>query len=148
MILVLNEWIFHDLLGENGEVAQQETAAFLNVFHASSDKLALPNERRWMQKAYRLLTLNDAPLRNTCKQFHSLIQDSDRTIHARGMSSDEMPDELRVPAEDLYLIAAYLSVNADTLITTDQGLYEALVDSDLVSCQLRSEFMARYFPGV
>ena len=39
MIVVLNEWVFHDLLGENGEEDQRLTAAFLNTFHASSDKL-------------------------------------------------------------------------------------------------------------
>ena len=47
MILVLNEWVFHDLLGENGEAVQRETAVFLNDFYTSHDKLVLPREPRW-----------------------------------------------------------------------------------------------------
>ena len=50
MILVLNEWVFHDLLGDNGEAVQRQTAAFLNAFHASHDKLVLPREPRWTRK--------------------------------------------------------------------------------------------------
>ena len=68
MILVLNEWVFHDLLGENGEAVQRETAVFLNDFYTSHDKLVLPREPRWSQKAYQLMTLGDARLRNTSKQ--------------------------------------------------------------------------------
>ncbi len=56
MILVLNEWIFHDLLGENGRDRQWETATFLKAFHLSSDRLVLPREGRWTQKAYGLMT--------------------------------------------------------------------------------------------
>ena len=109
MILVLNEWVFHDLLGDNGEVVQQQTAAVLNAFHASRDKLVWPGERRWTQKAYQLMTLGDARLRNTSKQFHSLIRDLNRGIDVRTTERVEVPEELRLslPAEDVYLVEAY-----------------------------------------
>ena len=109
MILVLNEWVFHDLLGDNGEVVQQQTAAFLNAFHASRDKLVWPGEPRWTQKAYQLMTLGDARLRNTSKQFHSLIRDLNRVIDVRTTERVEVPEELRLslPAEDVYLVEAY-----------------------------------------
>ena len=35
MILVLNEWVFHDLLFENDEPAFHETAQFLDAFEKS-----------------------------------------------------------------------------------------------------------------
>ena len=55
-----------------------------------------------------------------------------------------MPSGLSVHEDDRYLVVAYLSTNADSLVTTDQTLYEALTDSDVVSCQLRSKFLANY----
>ena len=83
MIVVLNEWVFHDLLGENGKEALRQTATFLNAFRASNDKLVLPRESRWTQKAYRLMTQTDARLRNTANQFRALVYDSDRVVDVR-----------------------------------------------------------------
>ena len=145
MLVVLNEWVFHDLLGENGEEEQRLTAAFLNAFHASSDKLVWPRGGLWAQKAYRLMRRSDVHLRNTAKQFHSLIRNPDRAVRV-GTQSGAVPEELadRVPPEDAYLVEAYMVAGADVLVTTDRELYEALVDSELVSCQLRDEFLDRY----
>ena len=148
MILVLNEWVFHDLLGENGEAVQRETAIFLNDFYTSHDKLVLPREPRWSQKAYQLMTLGDARLRNTSKQFHSLIRDLNRVIDVRTTERVEVPEELRLslPAEDVYLVEAYLSAGAETLVTTDEKLHKPLACSEAVSCRLRDEFLSGYKP--
>ena len=148
MILVLNEWIFHYLLGQNGEAVQLQTATFLNDFHASRDKLVLPREPRWMQKAHQLMTQGDARLRSISKQFHSLIRDSNRVIDVRTTERADVPEELRLslPAEDVYLVEAYLSAGADTLVTTDVRLHEALAGSESVSCRMREEFLSGYRP--
>ena len=145
MIVVLNEWVFHDLLGENGEELQRQTATFLNAFHASRDKLVWPGEHRWTQKAYRLMTQADARLRNTANQFRTLVYNSDRVVDVRKQEGD-VPEELAdaLPAEDAYLAEAYVTANADVLVTTDRELYEALVDSESVACQMRDEFLDGY----
>jgi hypothetical protein len=144
MIAVLNEWIFHDLLGENGEDAHRETAEFFNLFSVSRDRLVLPDEPRWKEKAYRLMRLSDATLRNTCRQFHALILDSHRAMDARSLPPADVPAGLSVSEDDMYLVRAYLSSNADILVTTDRSLCEALADSNALSCQLRSQFLADY----
>ena len=51
-----------------------------------------------------------------------------------------------LPDEDVYLVSAYLSANADVLVTADVPLYESLADSDLVTCQMRDDFLADYGP--
>ena len=146
MILVLNEWIFHDLLGENGVEVQRETSRFLNEFYLSHDNLVLPKEPRWTQKAYRMMTQSDARLRVISKQFHTLILNSDRVIDVRNTSPEHVPEELHLclPAEDEYLVTAYLFAGADALVTADHPLYEALADSTEVSCRLREEFLNEY----
>ena len=146
MILVLNEWVFHDLLGDNGEAFQRQTAAFLNAFHASRDKLVLPREPRWTRKAHRVMGQGDARLRNSSKQFHSLIRDLNRVIDVRTTERVEVPEELRLslPAEDVYLVEAYLSAGAEALVTTDEKLHKPLACSEAVSCRLRDEFLSGY----
>ena len=146
MILVLNEWIFHDLWGENGIKAQREVALFLDTFLSSSDQLVLSSEPRWIRKAYQLMTQTSPTLVQISKQFQSLLQDSERTIDSRRMSAAEIPAKLlgRLPEEDVYLVSAYLSAGADLLITTDRGLCDSVADSDLVSCQMRDSFLSEY----
>ena len=145
MIVVLNEWVFHDLLGENGEENQRLTATFLNALHASDDKLVWPTGGLWAQKAYRLMRRSDVHLRNTARQFHTLIRNSDRVVHV-GMQCVDVPELLldSLPAEDVYLVEAYMIAHADVLVTTDHELYEALAESESVSCQLRNEFLDGY----
>ena len=55
MILVINEWIFHDLLGENGTKAFAETDKFIRKLFQSDDWIVMPSEQRWRGKAYQLM---------------------------------------------------------------------------------------------
>ena len=57
MIPVLNEWVFHDLLRENGAQAFLETSAFLSSFCDSEHRLIVPYEPRWHDKANQLTLL-------------------------------------------------------------------------------------------
>ena len=111
MLIVLNEWVFHDLWGENGETTQRETAQFLIEFVQSDDGLVVPNEIRWTSKANRLMEFTDARRRVISKVFRSLYDDSDRALRVRSEGTDAIPNELltRPPEEDVYLVSAYLS---------------------------------------
>ena len=46
MKIVLNEWVFHDLWGQNRERKERETAQFLLSFALSGDSLVVPNQDR------------------------------------------------------------------------------------------------------
>ena len=133
MLIVLNEWVFHDLWGENGETTQRETAQFLIEFVQSDDGLVVPNEIRWTSKANRLMEFTDARRRLISKVFRSLYDDSDRALRVRSEGTDAIPNELltRPPEEDVYLVSAYLSLNADVLVTTDVDLHQSLADTSL-----------------
>ena len=146
MLIVLNEWIFHDLWGENGEPAQRETAHFLRLFVQSDDSLVIPNETRWSSKANRLMEFTDVRRRVISKVFRSLYDDSDRALRVRSDWAGDIRGELptQLPEEDVYLVSAYLSADADVLVTTDVPLYEALADTELVICRMRDDFLADY----
>lgn len=146
MILVLNEWVFHDLLFENGDAAFRETARFLVALRESEDVLVVPGEERWNQKAFQLMTMSDARRRLISRLLHSLLRDSNRTIRIQSEESPPIPQELldRLPCEDIYLVQAYVVAGADLLITTDRGLFSAVREYDGVNCRMREAFLSEY----
>ena len=146
MILVLNEWVFHDLLFDNGDAAFQETAKFLIAFQESRDILVIPAEERWERKAHQLMTMSDLRRRLVSKLLLSLMLDVDRTIRIQPEENPPVPRDLldRLPSEDVYLVQAYVAASADLLITTDQGLFCAIGDHADVNCHMRDDFLAEY----
>ena len=90
----------------------------------------------------------DPLLRNASRQFHSLLRDSERAIDIRKLDYERVPDILldNLPEEDIYLVAAYMTANAHRLITTDRDLFDSVADSEIVSRQMRREFIADYLP--
>ena len=146
MILVLNEWVFHDLLFENDEPAFHETAQFLDAFEKSQDVLVIPAEERWKRKAFQLMTMSDTRQRVVSKLLHSLMLDADRTIIIQPEEDPPVPQELldRLPSEDGYLVLAYVSAGADLLVTTDRGLFCSIDEHDDVNCRMREDFMPWY----
>ncbi len=146
MILVLNEWVFHDLLCVNGQEAFRQTTRFLLAFKGSEDKLVVPSEARWNGKAHQLMTMTDPPRRQVSQLFHSLLRDPARSIR---VNTDEMTSASRdsydwVPSEDTYLVLAYDAGGADVLVTTDQGLAQAIAKHDGVNCRMRDDFVSEY----
>lgn len=146
MILVLNEWVFHDLLLDNGDAAFQETAKFLIAFRDSEDILVIPAEERWKRKAFQLMTMSDVRQRLVSRLLHGLLRDADRTIHIQPEENPPIPQDLldRLPCEDVYLVRAYVAAGADLLITTDQGLSSAIGEHDDVNCRMREQLLAEY----
>ena len=146
MIVVLNEWVFHDLWGENGEGNQRGAAQFLRALVQSDDLLVVPSETRWVSKANRLMEFMDARRRLISKVFRSLYDDSERTLRVGSEGSGVIPGQLLaiLPEEDVYLVSAYLAANADVLVTTDVDLHDALVNTELVTCRMRDDFLEDY----
>ena len=91
MILVLNEWVFHDLLLDNGDAAFQETARFLIAFRESEDILVVPAEERWKRKAFQLMTMADIRQRLVSRLLHGLLRDSNRTIRIQPEANPRSP---------------------------------------------------------
>ena len=147
MIVVLNEWVFHDLLGDNGPELRSQTWAFMEAFELSGDRLVIPNEDRWLRKAHALMLRRREPEGKVIgKLIRRILSNLQIIIQAEpnpALISDDLLRE--TPSEDLYLVEAYLSAGADALVTTDCGLHGALADFSSVDCSLRRDFLAGYF---
>ena len=150
MLIVLNEWIFHDMWGENGVEKLEQAERFLKAFRESGDLLVIPapGEHRWRDKVYELLERAnwDPRIRSVSRLFRSLIRSDESSVAIPPENTVVLPTELaaRLPPEDVYLVEAYLSAGADTLVTTDEGLHGALADFAVVECLLRDDFLAGY----
>ena len=80
MILVINEWIFHDLLFDNGTKAFRETEEFVKRLANSEDLIVMPNEVRWKRKAYQLMMEVSPAQRQISKIFHNILRDPARCL--------------------------------------------------------------------
>ena len=148
MILVINEWIFHDLLGENGPVRFRETAEFVVKLSRSNDTVVMPNEDRWRRKA-RELRESAIPLhREAGRLFVDLFWDSTRSILLLSEHIPPVPQSAYdwAPSEDVYLVEACVAANADLLVTTDETLFDSVRENGAVECQMRDNFLSGYNP--
>lgn len=146
MIIVLNEWVFHDLLGDNGPERRRQTLAFMETFESSDDRLVIPNEDRWLRKAHALMLRQEPDGKMIGALVSRILWNSKNFVQAEPNPA-LIPDDLlrETPSEDIYLVEAYLSAGADALVTTDCGLHGALADFSAVDCRLRGDFLAGYF---
>jgi len=146
MLIVLNEWVFHDLRGDNGPLRQSGAEDLLSALRVSTDRIVVPDESPWTSKAYQMMKLSDPRRKLSSQSLFGLCVDSNRALRVPTEGVEAIPEELlsQLPEEDVYLVSAYLSANADVLVTTDIPLYESLAGSELVECQMRDDFLADY----
>lgn len=149
MILVINEWIFHDLLCENGPEAFKETAEFVVRLNRSNDTVVMPTEERWRSKANQLWGVATPVQREAGRLLLYLFTDSNRCII---LNPDDIPAASHgaydwAPSEDVYLIEACDAAHADLLVTTDETLFQAVAGHGQFTCRMRDEFLFTYRPA-
>ena len=149
MILVINEWIFDDLNGTNGPDRFKETARFVLELNRSQDRVVMPTEQRWREKANRARSAANPMYREAGRLFVDLFWDSSRGII---LNPDDIPQAPEgeygwAPSEDVYLLEAYDASSADLLVTTDETLFERVVEDGQFTCQMRDEFLPSYNPN-
>ena len=146
-MLVINEWLFQDIKGENGQPKRQETGGFLTQFAQGQDRFAALNGSPWMEKVYELMRHNDPAIKLLSKRVRRLIGNSSKCLMLQPSDVvDAAPQDAidAAPDEDIYLIQTYYAANADLLITTDEGLHNAFVSRQDVDVIFRNDFLNEY----
>ena len=145
-LLVINEWIFQDIKGENGQLARDETARFLTQFKQGQDKFAVLKVSPWAKKADELMRHGD--FRITLSKFmRSMIFDLSkcRILQPEDVETAAPQDVIAAaPEEDVYLIQTYYAADADLLISTDRDLLEAFESCQDVHVMHRDAFLNDY----
>jgi hypothetical protein len=147
-LLVLNEWVIHDLLGRNERERQEETKRFLEELIRRCDQIAVLRGSPWMMKAYYLMEQDDPLIRGLSRQLHlGILRDPDTARILEAEEVEPLPEELEetVPKNDRYVVQTYLASGARLLVTTDDRLRESLSRfGSLIQVRLRDEFIAEY----
>ncbi len=147
MTLVINEWLFHDATGENGQSAQRETERFLRQFAQSEDKFAVLWGSPWIEKSHDLMTHRDIRVESLSTLLQSLIWALDKCLVLQPDDvTDAAPQDAiaAAPEEDVYLIQTYYAAGADLLVTTDEGLLDAFESREDVQVVHRDDFLKNY----
>jgi hypothetical protein len=147
--LVLDEWVWADLNGENGEEAQRETFLLLQRVFEKCDQLVTVEDSPFLRKYSNMMALcvNQGDLRRTIvRVFRAQFFHNSEKLHRlqEGSLPDTPPElEHKVKEDDQYLVRAYLAANADLLVTTDNPLMEALSECG-IRCMNRDTFISSY----
>jgi hypothetical protein len=123
--IVVNEWLFHDMRGDNGLYDQQRVEVFLEALKQGTDQIIVPQETRWTDKAWQLWEVRDARVQILSKLLYlGVLIDPLKTIRLRPDQLEPLPDDLsgQVPADDVYLFQAAFAGGANTIVTTDQRI--------------------------
>lgn len=145
--LVINEWLLHDLRGENGLQAQSESMEFLEKLIDGPDQVAVLRDSLWMSKAYYLMTSNDFVIRELAKRLNlGLLLNSDNCRIVERSEIFTLPEELNQIdlKEDRYLFETYFAVNADLIVTSDERLCDKVTGVTSVKMVLRNDFLKNY----
>jgi hypothetical protein len=147
--LIINEWLFHDLGGENGREAQERAYEFLLALRDGDDCIAALRPSRWMDKAYALMKVTSPEIRILSKLLHlGILLDSAKCLYVEADNLDDLPVPLaeEVPGDDAYLFQTALAIGAKVIVTSDKrliGLAGSAPEFD-IQLRLRDEFIAEY----
>jgi len=148
---VINEWLLHDLKGDNGQEAQKEAYSFLTKLVDKCDRIAILRQSPWMDKAYELMKVNTLPVRTLSKFLHlQILRNSAKCLVVTRKETRNFLEEViikKIPEDDLYLIDTFCLAKADIIITSDTRLQESLKDTKIarsLKVTLRNDFLNEY----
>ena len=146
-MLVINEWIFHDLQGQNGRIRQAEAFDFLTAFNRGNDRIAVLYGSEWMRKFHALIGSDYQETRFARKLMSRMIINPNKCVIIQAEDAENAAPEDAVaaaPGSDIYLIQIYYASGADLLITTDAGLHDAFAAREDVNVICRAAFLEEY----
>jgi hypothetical protein len=147
-IFVINEWIWHDLSGDNGRQVQEEALNVLTKLSMSDHRIVVVEASPFDQKAWALCkTANPMILPAIGRLYVGTVrQNPERCLILKQEDMVDLPPGLasEVNIDDEYLVKALLTVEGSVLVTTDAALSESLTNAGR-NCISREEFIATIF---
>jgi hypothetical protein len=152
--IVFDEWIFHELGGEDGPDKQQETFNLLIKLINICDKIVVLDDSPFVQKwdTYYAESRSDRDRRAMCDYLFAMIFSNELKIHKLTQRDIKpLPKDLikLVPVSDHYLIQSYLKVQhkGGFVVTTDGNWkHEKLINKSM-DIRMRDEFINQYMKG-
>lgn len=144
--LVIDEWLWSDLAGENTADEQRETFEFLRAIYNKCDRVVSVRGSRFDQKFFELFRHSDVIRLSFAKFFKTRFwYNSQKTLILGEDELQKLPETIatEVQHKDHYLVRAYLTSKASEIVTTDNPLKNALTKHG-IACSHRQEFVPTY----
>ena len=144
--LVIDEWLWSDLAGENSADKQRESFEFLEAVFNKCDRIVIVKASRFDEKAMEFWKHTDLTRRGVAKFWKDRFwYNSDKSVLLDQAQLQDLPSQVAndVKTGDQYLVRAYLTSMASVIVTTDNPLKEAL-ETHGINCKHRKDFVPRY----
>lgn len=138
---VLDEWVWADLIGENGDNARKETTHLLGIIYRICHSIIVGKGSPFAKKLYAYLEEGEGvTLRRVLKSMLLNLQ------KVRWVSEERWQEQLlkvspQCPRKDQYLVALLYAGEGEAVVTTDRRLYEWLTAAG-IKAYLREEFLS------
>ena len=140
MILIIDEWLWHDLSGENGSQKQKETFEFFECIYKICDKIAVMRDTPFLTKFFKLA--KSSKMRGIIKIFD--VYNSQKVLFLESQEDDVDLPGVKIKPDDIYLYNIYNCVEGQKcIITTDKPLIEEM-KSKGIEIYHRDEFLYKY----
>jgi hypothetical protein len=145
--IVIDEWLWADLAGENSYDAQKQAFKFICKIYDKCDRIVMVKESKFIQKFWDFCkSAKDVQSRQIANYYKdSFCFNPDKSVFLEGPSLRSVPEKVssETKADDHYLIQALITAKAQVIVTTDESLKETLIRNGF-SCALRDEFVRKY----
>jgi len=144
--LILNEWVWADCKGTNGNERRSQTNRFLQAIFESADKVIIVKGSPFYKKAWNLCTAVDRPSRDIAKYFtRNYLYNSNKCLILAEQELTDITGTLSqsVKNDDHYLVKAAQTVPDSLIITTDNPLCKALNKFN-IDCVMRDAYIPMY----
>ena len=141
MRILLDEWVFHDARNENGKELRDLALRFILWLPTTEHQIVVVRDSKWHRKARALSSAGEPAVAKVGKVLNATILRSDERclLLNEAECSAFVSLDPRVPADDQYLIRAYLAGRADIFVTSDLRLRDNLKGAEpTVNVAMRS----------
>lgn len=125
--------------GDNGPLAQQRVEVFLQTLTAGTDKIVVLRASKWDDKVWGLWKSADVRVQVLSKLLYlGILIDPLKRVYLDPEQVAPLPADLaaQVPADDAYLFQAAIAGDAETIVTTDGRLIQAVPTAERYGIRL------------
>mgnify|MGYP001033119891 CR=1 FL=1 len=143
--IVIDEWLWADLSGENSSENQREAFEFIQTIFHACDRIVTVKGSKFNDKVLSFWKHTDIKRRTIAKYYmEKFLFNSEKSVNLDESSLVYVPEHISkaTKEDDHYLIQAYLTAKANVIVTTD-NLLKAAINND-INCKHRDEFVASY----
>lgn len=141
---ILDEWLWHDLNGENGNERRAQALEFLEKLPQKCDIIVSLRNSAFEQKFYQMCQRTDVITRSIVRFFRLQIFQNGQKYRAHTEADcPRLPEGLSVKADEVYLVRLALR-GEGLVVTTDYPLLQQLSQYN-IPCLHRDSLLAAHF---